>query len=277
MLPPVIILGFLGLLFGIGLYVASRVFRVTVDTRIERVERALPGSNCGACGLAGCHGLAKAVVHGSADVTSCIPGGERVAHLVADIMGVEAKVAEKRVAVLRCQGRDVGDRFIYEGIATCQAANLMHKGPKECIFGCIGFGDCARACPFDALHMIKGFPEVDEAKCVSCAKCVAACPKALFELIPLSKLVHVRCKSLEPGRAVRKICKVGCIACKKCETVCEFDAVHVKDNLAVFDYEKCTSCGLCVKECPTGTIMSYRETRKGLGLWPVKNAVSGES
>lgn len=273
MLPPIIILGVLGLLFGFGLFVASRLFRVHVDARVARVEHALPGANCGACGLAGCSALAKAIVHGSADVTSCIPGGGDVAHLIADIMGVEAREVEKEVAVLRCQGRDVGDRFEYQGIETCAAANLIHGGPKECVVGCIGFGDCAKACPFDALHMVDGFPLVDEAKCTGCGKCVAACPKMLFELLPLGRLVHVRCVNRQPGKLVRKYCAVGCIGCKKCEGVCKFDAVHVENNLAVFDYGKCTSCGMCVKECPTGTIMNYRLSRKEVGLWPVKRAM----
>jgi len=270
MLPPILILAFLGVLFGVGLYVASRVFRVHVDARVERIERALPGANCGACGLAGCHGFAKAIVHGSAEITGCIPGGEHVSHIIGDIMGVEAKVEEKRVAVLRCQGREVADRFVYEGVKTCQAASLMHGGPKQCRFGCIGYGDCEAACPFDALHMVDGLPVVDEAKCVSCGKCVTACPKGLFELLPLSKTVHVRCRSTDAGKLVRKYCSVGCIGCRKCEKVCKFDAVHIEDNLATFDYEKCTSCGLCVKECPTGTIMNYRMERKEQGLWPVK-------
>jgi len=272
MLPPVIILGVLGLLFGFGLFVASRVFRVHVDPRVGRLQNALPGSNCGACGFAGCSGFAKAIVHGSADVAGCIPGGEHVAHLVADIMGVEAKEVEKRVAVLHCNGRDIPDKYVYEGVMTCQAANLLFGGPKECPYGCIGFGDCAKACPFDALHMVDGFPVVDEAKCTSCGKCVAACPKGLFELVSLARLVHIRCESRDKGKDVRRYCKVGCIACKKCETVCKFDAVHVEDNLAVIDYEKCTSCGMCVKECPTGTILNYRKPRKELGLWPVKKA-----
>jgi Na+-translocating ferredoxin:NAD+ oxidoreductase RNF subunit RnfB len=270
MLPPIIILGSLGILFGVGLFIASRLFRVHIDARVGRVERALPGANCGACGFAGCGGFAKAIVHGSADIAGCIPGGEDVSHLIADIMGVEAKQSDKQVAILRCQGRDVADKYEYQGIKTCQAASLLHGGPKECSFGCIGFGDCARACPFDALHMIDGFPVVDEAKCTSCGKCVLACPKRLFDLIALGNLVHVRCRSTDKGKFVRHYCGVGCIGCKKCETVCKFDAVHIKDNLAVFDYEKCTSCGMCVKECPTGTIMNYRKARKALGLWPVK-------
>lgn len=269
-MPPIIILGALGLLFGFGLFVASRLFRVHIDARVGRIEHVLPGSNCGACGLAGCGGLARAVVHGSADVAACVAGGEEVAQLVADIMGVEAKKKDKLVAILKCQGRDVADRYLYEGVRTCSAANLLMGGPKECLFGCIGFGDCEKACPFDAIHMINGFPEVDETKCTACGKCVTACPKLLYQLLPLSRLVHVRCRSLDTGRAVRKICKVGCIACGKCEAVCKFDAVHVRDNLAVFDYEKCTSCGACVKECPTDTIMGYRAQRKKLGLWPVK-------
>jgi len=272
MLPPIIILGSLGILFGFGLFVASRLFRVHIDPRVGRIQHALPGSNCGACGFAGCSGFAKAIVHGSADVAGCVPGGEDVAHLVADIMGVEAKTVEKRVAILHCNGREVPDKYQYEGIRTCQAASLLFGGPKECPYGCIGFSDCANACPFDALHMVDGFPLVDEAKCTSCGKCVAACPKGLFELVPLARLVHIRCESTDKGKAVRKYCRVGCIGCKKCETVCKFDAVHIEGNLARIDYEKCTSCGMCVKECPTGTIQNYRKARKELGLWPVKKA-----
>ena len=277
MLPSILILASLGLLFGMGLFIASRVFRVHVDPRVGRIEHVLPGSNCGACGLAGCSGFAKAIVHGSADIAGCVAGGEEVAHLIADIMGVEAKAVEKRVAVLRCQGKNVADRYQYEGVRTCAAANLLYGGPKDCTYGCIGYGDCATACPFDAIHMIDGFPVVDEDKCTACGKCVEACPKNLFELLPLSKLVHVRCVSTDAGKVVRKICDVGCIACRRCEKVCKFDAVHVENNLAIFDYEKCTSCGACAKECPTGTIMNYRMERKERGLWPVKKPVTGES
>ncbi len=275
MFPPLLILGFLGLLFGLGLYVASRVFRVHIDARISRIEHALPGSNCGACGLGGCGALAKAIVHGSAEVTACIPGGQSVADLIADVMGVEAAQTDKEVAVLHCNGRDVEDRYIYEGVRTCFAANLLQGGPKLCTYGCIGFGDCADVCPFDALHMVDGFPVVDEAKCTACGKCVKACPKGLFDLIPLGKLVHVRCVSRDKGAVTRKACAVGCIGCKKCEKVCPFDAVRIENNIAIFDYEKCTSCGKCVKECPTGTIINYRPMRKKLGIWPVKT-VNGE-
>jgi len=47
---------------------------------------------------------------------------------------------------------------------------------------------------------------------------------------------------------------VGCIGCKLCEKACKFGALSVIDNLAVIDYHKCTSCGACVKVCPTQAI-----------------------
>lgn len=270
MLEPLIILGALGLLFGFGLFIASRLFFVKVDERVERIESVLPGTNCGACGLAGCSGLAKAIVHGQADVTGCVAGGEDVAHLVAEVMGVEAVTVDKKVSILRCQGWNVKDKFEYYGLKTCAAANLVMGGPKECSYGCIGYGDCVKACPFDALHMVDGFPRVDEAKCTSCGRCVEACPKNLFELVSLSNTVHVLCQSRDPGKVVRKICDKGCIACRKCENICPFDAIHVENNLAVIDFEKCTSCGKCVEVCPMGTIKNFRIERKEKGLWPVK-------
>lgn len=272
MIEPIIILGALGLLFGIGLFIASRVFFVKVDGRVEMIEKVLPGTNCGACGLPGCSGLAKAIVHGQADVMGCVAGGEHVADQVADVMGVKAGHVERKVSVLRCEGRKVKDRFVYNGIKTCKAAMLIQGGPKECSYGCMRFGDCVEACLFDALHMVDGFPQVDEVKCTSCGKCVEACPKTLYDLEGLGKTVHVHCQSRALGKDTRKACEVGCIGCKKCEKICPFDAIHVENNLAVIDFEKCTSCGKCVGECPMNTIGQFRMKRKELGLWPVKKA-----
>lgn len=272
MLPPLIILGTLGLFFGVGLYIASKVFFVKVDPRVERLCEVLPGSNCGACGLAGCSGLAKAIVHGSAGIDACTPGGEDVAHLLADIMGVEARVRDKQVAVLMCKGRDVKDRFQYQGIPTCAAADNTAGGQKECIYGCLMLADCERACPFDSIHMVDGFPVVDETKCTGCGKCVPACPRDLYQMHYLKSLVHVRCRSFDKPKDVMKVCKVGCIGCGKCVEVCKFDAIEVTNFLSEIYYENCTSCGLCVKVCPTNTIDNLRKERKEKGLWPVKKA-----
>jgi len=112
----------------------------------------------------------------------------------------------------------------------------------------------------------QGLPVVDPAKCKACNKCVLACPKKLFTLVPVtgkvypatvhSGGVYVACNSHDTGKDTKAVCPVGCIACKLCEKACKFDAIHVIDNVAVIDYNKCTSCQECVKVCPMKTIQA---------------------
>lgn len=71
----VLILAGLGLVFGVGLAVASKVFHVEVDTRVEDITAMLPNANCGACGYPGCAGFAEAIVSGVAEnLSQCKPG-----------------------------------------------------------------------------------------------------------------------------------------------------------------------------------------------------------
>ncbi len=51
-----------------------------------------------------------------------------------------------------------------------------------------------------------------------------------------------------------KACNYGCIGYGSCVDVCQFDAIHVIDNVAVVDKDKCTACGACVDICPQHTI-----------------------
>lgn len=259
---PLIALGSLGILFGIGLFVASRVFHVKVDSRIDLVVDALPGANCGGCGLPGCGGLAEAIVHGSAEVDACPVCSSDELGKIAAIMGVTAEAGARKVAIVRCQGRKVQDAFDYNGPETCGAATLLLSGHKACTHGCLGFADCVRACPFNALSMSDGIPTVDEERCTACGKCVEACPRNLIELLGVDKFVHVFCRSHDKGGTVRKVCEVGCIGCKKCEKICKFDAIHVTNFLAEIDFDKCVSCAACVKECPSGTILNLRKARR---------------
>ena len=87
-------------------------------------------------------------------------------------------------------------------------------------------------------------------KCKACGKCVAVCPRHLIELIPYEQQHAVACNSREKGKAVMNACKVGCIACKKCERECPAQAIAIEDNLAHIDPEKCTNCGKCQETCP---------------------------
>jgi ferredoxin len=180
---------------------------------------------------------------------------------IAGVLGRKLQKIAKGIAVLHCNGGiKVKDRFFYQGIKDCTAANLVLGGQKECVFGCLGFGSCVGVCPFGAIKMSdEGLPIVDKNKCKACNKCVVACPKKLFTLIPITHRVYVACNSQDLGKDTKAVCPVGCIACKLCEKACPVDAIHVIDNLAVIDYNKCTSCGECVTVCPTKAILIRHE------------------
>ncbi len=262
LLGAAITLSILGMVFGIGLAIASDRFAVQVDPRIESINEVLPGANCGACGQPGCSGFAQAVVEGKSPVTGCTVGQAAVARLVANIMGVKFEGRERVVSVVMCHARGVTDKFVYNGIKDCRAANLVGGGYLGCDYGCLGLGTCVEACKFEAMYMGKdGLPKVIEERCTGCGRCAAVCPRKIISILPESKMVHVRCKSLDKGAVAKKICQDSCIACKQCEKICPYDAIHVQNNLAVIDYQKCVSCGKCVEVCPNNTIINYARER----------------
>jgi electron transport complex protein RnfB len=256
---PIIVLGGLGVLFALLLVISSKKFAVEIDPKISAVIDILPGANCGVCGYTGCSGYAEAVVKDTAPVNGCIPGGQKIAEEIARITGkqLEAEV-EAKIAVVNCRGGhgQVNLRFRYNGINDCVMANMLAGGPLSCTYGCLGFGTCVRSCPFGAVSMgADGLPKIDYEKCTGCGVCVSACPRGIIQLIPIEAEIQVACNSHDKGKVVRQICKVGCIACKMCERVCEAEAIKVVDNLAVVDYEKCTACMKCVEKCPTRCII----------------------
>ncbi|MCU0650914.1 MAG: RnfABCDGE type electron transport complex subunit B [Candidatus Omnitrophica bacterium] len=260
-LTPVITLGVLGLIFGVGLAVASKKFAVKMDPRLEKIHGLLPGANCGACGGAGCFGFAESVLSGKLPVDSCRVVDDKNKEEIAKVLGQKIENKARKIAVLHCSGGNkVKNKYEYSGLIDCVAANTLMHGPKLCSFGCMGLGTCVKACPFGALSMSsQGLPLVDAAKCRACNKCVTACPKKLFSLLTVTQPVYVACRSLDIGRDTKAACSTGCIGCKLCEKACKFDAIHVTDNLAVIDYHKCTSCKECVKACPCKTILIREE------------------
>ena len=264
-LVPVLTLSGLGIAFGAGLAIAAKKFCVVTDPRLEKVYQKLPGANCGACGQPGCMGFAEALIQGTCTVERCAVMQDEQRSEVAGILGVEAKTKVKLVAVLHCHGgsKRVKDKFIYTGERDCISAHLAAGGPKECFYGCIGYGTCRAVCPFGAITMNEeDLPVVDENKCTACGACVAACPKKLFSLVPVSKTYGVRCTSLDIGKKVLESCAVGCIACRKCEKACPVNAIKVVNNLAVIDYAMCDNRGECFKVCPTKCI-----ARKEQRIW----------
>lgn len=254
---PIATLSTIGIIFGIGLAIASKKLAVKVDPRLEKIHGLLPGTNCGSCGKAGCFGFAEAVLSGQTMIDNCRVANDDAKNAIAAVLGRSLKKKETLIATLNCNGgKKVNDKFVYDGIMDCVASDLTMGGPKECPSGCIGFASCEKICPFDAIKMSdSGLPVVDKDKCKACNKCVLICPKKLFTLNPQDKPVYVACSLHYPGKDTKAVCPVGCIACRLCEKACKFDAIHVIDNLAVIDYHKCTSCGECVKVCPVKCIL----------------------
>jgi len=261
-LISILSVGGLAAIFAVFLSIAHQKLKVEEDPRVEKVIGQLPGVNCGACGFASCRAMAEEVVGGNISVGTCSAGGNDTVQKIAEILGVESEASEKELAFLQC-GAVSGERkkkASYVGIESCQAADIAMGGELACDYGCFGYGDCQAACPFDAISIKEGLPQIDVARCTGCGNCVEACPRDLISLQVLDGEVHYRviCSSLDKGKKARLACERACIACNICVKVCPFDACEVKDNLAVIDQRNCQRCGVCAQRCPTQAI---RETR----------------
>ena len=252
------IMGGLGLFFGVVLALAYRFLKVAEDPRIEQVETMLPGSNCGACGEPGCRGLAEKIVAGALAPSKCTVSSRSGIDAIADYLGVDAGEEEKRVARLHCAG-GLGRALqvaTYEGFETCRAAHLVGGGGLECSWGCLGLADCRVACTFDAIAMNPWkLPVVDIDKCTACGDCVDACPRDLFDIMPLAENLVVQCKAPLAADEARRICKVVCDACGRCAADAAPGLITMVDNLPVVDYG---AGGPARPEatlrCPTGAI-----------------------
>ena len=256
----ILVLVGVGAFFGIVLALADKKFAMEVNPLINEVEEVLPKGQCGACGFAGCAKYAEAVVEND-DVPPnlCVPGKAAVAAKVAELTGKKAEAAEPKYVHLKCRGTKTAAAMAanYEGVPDCAAAKLIQGGPKGCKFGCIGFGNCVRACPFGALSMgDDGLPIVDKDICTGCGKCVSTCPQAILTLQTFAAPVQVGCSSHDKGAVARKLCKNACIGCGLCMRSCTHGAIKLENNLAVVDQSICKLCDdpTCLAKCPTRAI-----------------------
>lgn len=243
----------IGLICAVVLSVAAKFMSVPVDERFGPVRECLPGANCGACGYAGCDSYAQALVSGQETRANlCVPGAAAAAKGISELLGLAAGDVKPKIAAVRCNGNcsNTTDKYEYRSMESCKAAKLLFGGKGSCTFGCMGLGDCAKACPQNAICIENGIAHVDPRKCIGCGICAKTCPNSVIEIVPADLKVLVMCNNKQKGAAAMKVCKASCIGCMKCAKTCQHEAVTVTDNLAHIDQDKCVGCGECAEACP---------------------------
>ncbi|MBT4519516.1 MAG: RnfABCDGE type electron transport complex subunit B [Halieaceae bacterium] len=252
-------MGSVGLFFGFLISLVNKKFQVWEDPRIDEVEEFLPGTNCGACGVPGCRAFAEAVVSGEQQPSECTVMGPLDIEDVAGYLGVDAGEANKRIARLLCAGgeQEAVRNSDYAGFDTCKAAAAVAGGGKGCTWGCLGLADCEVSCLLDAIYMNgNGIPVVIPDLCTACNDCVEACPKDLFELMPMEYKLIVQCKNLLNGDAAENLCSVACNSCSKCVADSEPGVIEMVNDLAIINYEKnALTDPKAISRCPTDAIV----------------------
>lgn len=268
----------LGSGFALVLLIASVKLKVEVDPKVEEIHQALPNLDCGACGFAGCGQYAKAVLEDAELLGKCAPGGPDTSSKIADILNLQVSDSgpqKKPIVHCRANTQDKTMYAKYQGIQSCTAANAL-ANVQACAFGCLGFGDCTRACKFDALSIIDDLATVDYDKCTGCTACSKACPRHLIEMVPFrhENMMTVACSSKETGKSTRAICKVGCIGCGLCAK--QSDLFKIEENLARFDYAQYQMTEkeeAAMDKCPTKVIV-YRGKTAPEPLQPQKETAA---
>ena len=246
----------IAVIFAVLIVTVSKLCMIKEDSKTEEIKDCLANANCGGCGYAGCADFAKALAEGKATLDACGPTSKEGKKRISEILGIEYSDSKEIAAKTHCSGgKECIDLFGYVGNQTCYAMYSFGGGNKGCIFGCLGGGDCVKACEYGAITMKNGVSVINKDLCVACGKCVKACPKHIIELIPKDAAIYIACSSEHRGKDVMNVCKKGCIGCGICTKNCPENAIIMEDNLPKVDYSKCTGCFTCVEKCPRKCII----------------------
>lgn len=147
----------------------------------------------------------------------------------------------------------------YPGCDGCAAAIAKGEAPVN-------------ACPVggapvaEKIGGIMGVTAEEGVKNVAFVKCSGDCKSAKYKMNYIGIPTCSAAASL-PGKGA-KSCQYGCLGLGECVEVCQFDAIHIIDDVAVVDREKCVACGQCVKACPQHLIEIVPDDAK----WAVRCA-----
>jgi len=218
---------------------ANVAFRVETDPKVTELLEVLPGANCGACGYAGCSEYAAKLASGAAKPGACTQCNKESNQEIARILGCAVGETFPYKAVVHCSANRFTRNGVqnYTGEPTCAAANLI-SGIQDCTYGCLGFGDCSRACTHDAILVVDGLAHVKYHNCVGCRACEAVCPRHIISIIPFKKsqILAVACSNREKGQDVKAVCKVGCLGCGACQRKAG-EMFQMGVNLPAIDYD----------------------------------------
>ncbi|MCG8525114.1 MAG: RnfABCDGE type electron transport complex subunit B [Opitutales bacterium] len=246
---------------------ANIAFHVETDPKVDALNEALPGANCGGCGYVGCNEYAVAVAEGKAELTLCGPGGASCVQEIAGIMGQEVKETWPFKAVVHCAAKR--DQRLkqqpYEGEKTCAAANLV-PGVQGCTYGCLGYGDCFNVCDYGAIDMVEGLAIINPEKCTGCKACVSACPRGIITMVPFktTEVMVVACSNKDKGPLVKDVCSIGCIGCSACAKPSD-GLLTMVDNIPVMDYDKFgkdSDLSKSIEKCPRESLVYIGEPEK---------------
>ena len=181
-------------------------------------------------------------------IAAAVVGGTGL--VVGLLLGVASEafkvpVDEKEVAVRAClPGNNCGGCG-YPGCDGLAKAIAQGEAP---VGACPVGGPAAAA----KIGEIMGVDAGDAVKQVAYVKCAGTCEVAK-EKYNYSGIEDCVSAMSTPG-AGPKACAYGCMGYGSCVKVCDFDAIHVVNGIAVVDKEKCVACGKCVAICPKALI-----------------------
>lgn len=145
----------------------------------------------------------------------------------------------------------------WRGLSSCRLAAGHDEGHLLCPYGCLGLGDCLRACPAQAISLDNGLPVIDSRLCQGCGQCRTVCPKQLFDMSRGEVRVFIPCASRSGLKYNAKYCEKSCLGCGKCRKACPAKAIGRSGDSGAMSVDQAVcraygdSCGqICREVCP---------------------------